>query len=54
MDYLYAIALLLLVMSPPLVPLAIAGTHAIANWRRHYEMFRSTIRPQGRALRSAL
>ena len=54
MSYLTAIGLLLLVMSPPLVPAAIGGIHAIINWRRHYERFLSALRARSRGFSPAL
>ena len=33
-NYLVGIALLMLVVSPPLVPAAIAGIRAVLNWRQ--------------------
>ena len=53
MTYLNAVAILLLVMSPPLIPLFIAGVRAIANWRQKYDRFRSNIRPQSRTISRA-
>ena len=46
-----AIAILLLVLSPVLVPAIITGFHAIANWRRHHQPLRTTIRGHSLALR---
>jgi hypothetical protein len=54
MSYLTAIGLLLLVMSPPLVPAAIGGIHAIINWRRHYERFLSALRARSRGFNPAV
>jgi hypothetical protein len=51
--YLTGIALLLLVMSPPLIPLMISGIRAVANWRTGYEWLRSLVEPQGAALAAA-
>ena len=49
MSYFTAIALMILVMSPVLVPLVITGAHAIVNWRRRPEPFRPVINPERRA-----
>ena len=37
MSYFTAIAIMILVLSPVLVPLVITGAHAIGNWRRKSE-----------------
>jgi hypothetical protein len=52
MTYLNAVAMLVLVLSPVLVPLVITGVHAIADWRQKYKRFRANIHPQRRATSS--
>lgn len=49
MSYLTPIAIMILVLSPVLVPLVITGAHAIANWRREPARFRPIINPERRA-----
>jgi hypothetical protein len=46
MTYLTLVALMLLVVSPVLVPLVVTGVHAIGNWRRKYKPFRPVINPE--------
>jgi hypothetical protein len=46
MTYFAAIALLIFVVSPVLVPLVITGVHAFLNWRRTSEPFQPVIKPE--------
>ena len=36
MSLFYAVAIIVIVVSPLLVPLTITGVHGLANWRRRY------------------
>jgi hypothetical protein len=49
MSYFTPIAIMILVLSPVLVPLVITGFHAIANWRQQPERLRPVINPERRA-----
>jgi hypothetical protein len=49
MSYLTPIAIMILVLSPALVPLVITGAHTVGTWRRKPEPFRPIIRPERRA-----
>lgn len=53
MTYLSGIALLLLVVSPPLVPLTISGIRIIAKWPRAYQRLQARIGRQGPVLAAA-
>jgi hypothetical protein len=48
MTYLTAIALMIFMVSPLLVPLVVTAAHAIANWRRTSEPLRPVINPERR------
>jgi hypothetical protein len=48
MTYLTLVALMLLVVSPVLVPLLITGVHAIGNWRRKFTPLGPIINPERR------
>jgi hypothetical protein len=49
MSYFNAIAILILVLSPVLVPLVITGVHAITNWRQQPNRLQPVVNPQNRA-----
>ena len=49
MSYFTPIAIMILVVSPVLIPLVITGAHAIGNWRRQLERLRPVINPKRRA-----
>ena len=49
MSYFTPIAIMILVISPVLIPLVITGAHAIGNWRRQPERLRPVINPERRA-----
>jgi hypothetical protein len=53
MSYVSAVAILLLVVSPLLIPLSVSGVHAIANWRRNYALLGASIGPNSRAITPA-
>jgi hypothetical protein len=48
MSYFTPIAIMILVVSPVLIPLVITGVHAISNWRRQPERLRPVINPERR------
>jgi hypothetical protein len=50
MSYLTVVALMLLVISPVLVPLVITGAHAIGRLWQKYKPFRPVINPERRAV----
>ena len=49
MSYFTPIAIMILVVSPVLIPLVITGAHAIGNLRRQPERLRPVINPKRRA-----
>ena len=49
MNYFTAIAIMMLVVSPVLIPLAITGAHAIGDWRRQPKRSQPVIIPERRA-----
>ena len=49
MSYFTPIAIMILVLSPVLVPMVITGVHAIANWRGRPKQLRPVINPESRA-----
>jgi hypothetical protein len=48
MSYLTPIAIMILVLSPVLVPLVITGAHTIADWRRKSAPLRPVINSERR------
>jgi hypothetical protein len=48
-SYLTLIAIIILVLSPVLVPLAITGAHTVGDWRRKPEPIRPIINAERRA-----
>jgi hypothetical protein len=50
MSYLTVVALMLLVVSPVLIPLVITGVHAIRSLRQKRKPFRPVINPKRRAI----
>jgi hypothetical protein len=50
MTYFTAIALMIFVITPVLVPLVITGAHAIANWRRTPGSLRPVTNPERRVV----
>jgi hypothetical protein len=50
MSYLTVVALMLLVVSPVLIPLVIIGVHAIGSLWQMYKPFRPVINPERRAV----
>ncbi len=49
MSFFTPIAIMILVLSPVLVPLVITGFHAILNWRQRPERLQPVINPEPRA-----
>jgi hypothetical protein len=50
MSYIGPVAVLIIVLSPLLVPVAVSAAHAVANWRLTYEPFRKIIGLKSRAI----
>ena len=53
MSLFYAVAIIVIVVSPLLVPLTITGVHGLANWRRRYAPRRTSIVLRRRAVTAA-
>ena len=47
------VAIIVIVMSPLLVPLTITGVHGLANWPRRFTPRRTTIAARRRAVTAA-
>jgi hypothetical protein len=54
MSYATAVAMLILVLSPVLIPLTITSVHAIADWRRNWRSARKITGPKNPAVTPAI
>lgn len=50
MPYVSAVMILILAMSPVLIPMLISGVHAAAGWRRKYRPRPKSIASEGRVI----
>jgi hypothetical protein len=50
MSYVGPFAILIIVLSPLLVPVTVTGVHAIANWRRNFALLQQSVRARIRAV----